>query len=281
VAPIGIINPMPGVRPDQGFVTMVDRFFSFFPQYIGIMGWLDSRLPDVVMMFWDFLFVAALLLPLTIRPVRQAAGYWVALGMLLVVPAVLQAQLVTTMGFIWQGRYNLPLVMVVFISVGLAARSLPVTESFHARAVSRVVITAAAVAHMIGFAYILRRYVVGIAELGNWQIMITNPKWQPPFGWPLLCVLYLVLLVLAAQSLYAYIYPGARLLSLPARLGGASAPLARLKSRPAGSRPTGSTVAVPPAAAQGAELQPTHATDTELQPAERGVPRRIVDQPGS
>jgi hypothetical protein len=281
VAPIGIINPMPGVRPDQGFVTMLDRFFSFFPQYIGIMGWLDSRLPDVVMMFWDFLFVAALLLPLTIRPVRQAAGYWVALGMLLVVPAVLQAQLVTTMGFIWQGRYNLPLVMVVFISVGLAARSLPVTESHHARAVSRVVITAAAVAHMIGFAYILRRYVVGIAELGNWQIMITNPKWQPPFGWPLLCVLYLVLLVLAAQSLYAYLYPGARLLSWPARLGGATAPLARLTSRPTGSRRTGSRVAVPPPAAQGSELQPTHATDTELQPAERGVPRRSVDQPGS
>jgi hypothetical protein len=276
VAPIGIINPMPGVRPDQGFVTMLDRFFSFFPQYIGVMGWLDTPLPDVVFMFWNFLFVAALLLPLTIKPLRQAAGYWVALGMLLVVPAVLQAQLISSMGLIWQGRYNLPLVMVVFIAVGMAARSLPITATIHARAVSRVVIIAAAAAHVIGFAYILRRYVVGIAELGNWQIMITNPKWQPPFGWPLLCLLYAVLLVLAAQSLYAYLYPGSRLLAGPARILAATQPLARIRAR--GSRPEPQ-----PAEAPGTAPQPTDvdAAGTELQPADRGAAVKSMDQPGT
>lgn len=266
VAPIGIINPMPGVRPDQGFVTMLDRFFSFFPQYIGVMGWLDSRLPDVVIMFWDFLFVAALLLPLTMRPLRQAAGFWVALGMLLVVPAILQAQLISSMGLIWQGRYNLPLVMVVFISVGMAARSLPITETFHARAVSRVVIAAAVVAHTVGFAYILRRYVVGIAELGNWQIMITNPKWQPPFGWPLLCLLYFVLLVLAARSLYAYIYPGSQILAWSGRTVAASGPLAWIRSRALGFR---------------AEVAPAEAPGAELQPADRGAAGKSTAQPGT
>jgi hypothetical protein len=273
VAPIGIINPMPGVRPDQGFVTMLDRFFSFFPQYIGVMGWLDSRLPDVVLMFWNFLFVAALLLPLTMRPLRQAAGYWVALGMLLVVPAVLQAQLISSMGLIWQGRYNLPIVMVVFISVGLAARSLPINENFHARAVSRVVIIAAVVAHLIGFAYILRRYVVGIAELGNWQIMITNPKWQPPFGWPLLCLLYAVLLVLAARNLYAYIYPGSRLLTWPARLV-ATGPRAWIRSRVPGTR-----AEVAHTVPSGTESQPTPLPGTKLQPANRGAAGESLDQP--
>lgn len=236
VAPLGIINPMPGVRADQGFVTMLDRFFSFFPQYVGVMGWLDSPLPPVVMMFWNFLFVAALLLPLIIRPLRQTAGYWIALGMLLVVPALLQAQLITSMGLIWQGRYNLPLVIVVFISAGMAARSLRVSQSDNAIAVGRVVIAATVLAHLVGFAYILRRYVVGIAELGNWQIMITNPKWQPPFGWPLLCLVYLILLVIAAQSLHAYIFPGSRLFKWPAKVAASAGALAGGRSRPAGSR---------------------------------------------
>jgi hypothetical protein len=239
------------------------------------MGWLDSPLPDVVLMFWNFLFVAALLLPLTLRPLRKAAGYWVALGMLLVVPAILQAQLISAMGLIWQGRYNLPLVMVVFISVGLAARSLAVTETFRARSVSRVVIVAAAVAHIIGFAYILRRYVVGIAELGNWQIMITNPKWQPPFGWPLLCLLYVVLLALAAQSLYAYLYPGSRLLAWPARLVAPAGPLAWIRSR------AGSHAQVTPAKAPNTDQQPSQAPDPALQPADRGAASRSVDQPGT
>lgn len=218
VAPIGIINPLPGVRPDQGFITMLDRFFSFFPQYVGVMGWLDSRLPDAVQMFWNFLFVIALLLPLTVRPLRRAAGYWLALAMLLVVPAILQAQVVTTMGFIWQGRYNLPLFIVVLISAGIAAGRLKISQSDAAKTIGRIVLLAAVAAHTLAFAYILRRYVVGIRELANWQIMITNPGWQPPLGWPALCVAYVVLMAVAAHFLYSFAFPGAVLLRWPPRL---------------------------------------------------------------
>ncbi len=218
VAPIGIINPMPGVRPDQGFVTMLDRSFGFFSQYVGVMGWLDSRLPDAVQMFWSFLIVIALLMPLTVRPLRRAVGYWLALGFLLVVPAILQAQVVTTMGFIWQGRYNLPLFLVLLIAAGIAARHLKISQSDTAMTIGRIVVFAAIAAHTLAFTYILRRYVVGIRELANWQIMITNPGWQPPFGWPALCIAYLVLMAIAGHFLYSFAFPGASLLTWPPRL---------------------------------------------------------------
>ncbi|MCU1512150.1 MAG: hypothetical protein JWO34_1990, partial [Arthrobacter sp.] len=125
----------------------------------------------------------------------------------------------------------------------------------------------------IGFAYILRRYVVGIAELGNWQIMITNPKWQPPFGWPLLCLLYAVLLVLAARNLYAYIYPGSRLLTWPARLV-ATGPRAWIRSRVPGTR-----AEVAHTVPSGTESQPTPLPGTKLQPANRGAAGESLDQP--
>lgn len=217
VAPIGIINPLPGVRADQGFVTMLDRFFGFFPQYVGVMGWLDSRLPDAVQMFWSFLIVVALLLPLAVRPWRRTAGYWIALALLLIVPAVLQAQVVATMGFIWQGRYNLPLFLVLMIAAGIAVRHLRISQTEPAKSVGRVVLLAGVFAHGLAFAYILRRYVVGIRELANWQIMITNPGWQPPLGWLALCVAYVALVAFAAHCLYGYVFPGCALLKWPSR----------------------------------------------------------------
>lgn len=219
VAPIGIINPMPGVRADQGFVTMVDRFFGFFPQYVGVMGWLDSRLPDAVQMFWNFLFVVALLLPIAVRPLRGTAGYWLALALLVLIPAILQAQLVTSMGFIWQGRYNLPLFLVLLIASGIACRHWRISQSDSAKRIGRIVLLAAVAAHGLAFAHILRRYVVGIRELANWQIMITNPEWQPPLGWPALTIAYVALMLIAAHFLYSFVFPGGVLLRLPIRKG--------------------------------------------------------------
>ncbi|MET3718302.1 MULTISPECIES: DUF2142 domain-containing protein [unclassified Arthrobacter] len=215
VAPIGIINPMPGVRADQGFVTMLDRFFGFFPQYVGVMGWLDSRLPDAVQMFWSFLFVVALLLPVAVRPLRRTAGYWLALVLLLVIPAALQAQVVTSMGFIWQGRYNLPLFLVLLISAGIACRHLRISQSEGAQTIGRIVVVAAIAVHGLAFAYILRRYVVGIRELANWQIMITKPEWQPPLGWLVLIAAYVVLMALAGHFLFKFVFPGALLFTRP------------------------------------------------------------------
>jgi hypothetical protein len=142
--------------------------------------------------------------------------------MLLVVPAILQAQVVTTMGFIWQGRYNLPLFIVVLISAGIAAGRLKISQSDAAKTVGRIVLLAAVAAHTLAFAYILRRYVVGIRELANWQIMITNPGWQPPLGWPALCVAYVVLMAVAAHFLYSFAFPGAVLLRWPPRLAAAT-----------------------------------------------------------
>lgn len=208
IAPEGIANAAPNVAPYQAFLTMLDRSFDFINQYIGVMGWLDSVVPQAVLSFWSMLFFLAILLPLVTRPRKLSYGLLLALALLAVVPALVQGSLVTSVGFIWQGRYSMPLLIVVLISAGMAWRCHGFSTAARSRTVARVVIIAGAAAHIYAFTYILRRYVVGIINIGTWQTMITHPSWQPPLGWFVLTVLYAVVILVAAQALYGYLFPG-------------------------------------------------------------------------
>lgn len=208
VAPDGIASPHPDAPLYRGFMIMLDRTYEFFPQYIGVMGWLDTPAPELVMLVWGAFMIVALILPFCIRPLRSWTGYWVALAMLYLVPAVLQTVLWRSMGFIWQGRYTLPLVVVLLISVGLGLRRLrfhtnPANTHF-ARVISWLIIAC----HTLTFVYVLRRYVVGISESANWQTLFSSPDWQPPFGWFLLTALYLCASTAAVELLFRYLYPG-------------------------------------------------------------------------
>lgn len=211
-APEGISNLVEGVPPHQAFLTMLDRAFDFVAQYIGVMGWLEAPAPQAVIQFWSMLLILCLLVPFTARPRRNAVGFWIALGALALVPAVIQAGLISTVGFIWQGRYNLPLFMITVIAAGMAIRfrSFNATPGF--QSLARVVITVGGIAHLYTFVYILRRYVVGLRDISNWQVMITNPGWQPPLGWILLTLAYAVLVYVGASALYAYLFSGQRLI---------------------------------------------------------------------
>jgi hypothetical protein len=214
-APEGIVNPAPGLAPYRAFVTMLDRTFDFVTQYIGVVGWLDTPVPQGVIAFWSMLFICAFLLPILARPRRLFWSLLFALAALAVVPALLQASLITTVGFFWQGRYSMPLVLIAFVSAGVAWRTHRFPLGHRASSLGRVVILALVVAHIFSFLYVLRRYVVGILDVSTWQTMLSNPSWQPPLGWFLLTVLYSAVLLLAAQRFYAYLFPGKVLIRMP------------------------------------------------------------------
>jgi hypothetical protein len=216
-APVGIANPLPGVPPYRAFLTMLDRTFDFISQYVGVVGWLDTPVPQAAIAYWSLLFIALLLLTLLAKPRKLLWAALFAVGALALVPAVLQASLVATVGFFWQGRYNLPLVLIVLVAAGMALRTQHFPRGPKSRAVARIFIVTAVVAHLISFLYVLRRYVVGIEEVSNWQTMISQPSWQPPLGWLGVTVLYALVLALAAQRFYAYLYPGHRLVQVPIR----------------------------------------------------------------
>lgn len=207
-APEGINNAVEGIRPHQAFLTMLDRAFDFVPQYIGVMGWLETPAPQAVMQFWGMLIVVAALAPFTARPRKNALGFWLAVTALAIVPAIIQAGLISSVGYIWQGRYNLPLFMIAVISAGLAVRFRPFPIDRGFRSFFRILIITGAVAHIYTFVYVLRRYVVGLKDNGNWQVMITNPSWQPPMGWITLTLVFSLLVLVGSAALYRYLFPG-------------------------------------------------------------------------
>ncbi len=214
---------------------MMDRAFDFVPQYIGIMGWLEVPAPQAVIQFWSMLLMLALLVPFTVRPQRNAVGFWIAAAALAIVPAVVQAGLIGSVGYIWQGRYNLPLFMIALISAGMALRFRRFGTASSFRSLARVLIAFAGVAHIYTFVYILRRYVVGLKDSGNWQVMLTHPDWQPPLGWILLTVVYAALIYRGASAAYSYLFPGYVLARFPT-LPGFTLPWGRIHSAKPGNR---------------------------------------------
>lgn len=208
VAPEGIANPQPGVSIYRAFLTMVERAPEFAQQYIGVMGWLDTPVPMAVVIFWSAVFAGTLLLPMVVRPFRSTLAAWAALAMLIAVPAALQASIWKSMGFIWQGRYNLPLVVVLMIVVGMTARRLPIANTAPARSVGRVIVWSGVFCHILAFAFVLRRYVVGTFGGGNWHALINGVQWQPPLSWPVLTLVYISVITVAAASVFRFIFPG-------------------------------------------------------------------------
>jgi hypothetical protein len=218
VAPLGISNVTGEIRPYNAFLTMLDRSFDFVAQYVGVMGWLESSLPQAVFMFWNLLLVLTLLMVFLIRHWRLRMAFLVALAMLVLVPAVMQAALVSSVGFIWQGRYSMPLFMIAVIAAGMCFRFRRFPLGRSSEAMARLLLVAAIVAHVYGFLYVLRRYVVGIPDSGTWQTMITVPGWQPPFTWEVLTLAYTGVMILAAAMLFGYLYPGRIFARVPAAL---------------------------------------------------------------
>jgi hypothetical protein len=149
---------------------------TWFPQMVGIFGWLDTSAPawtiDVWYAVWAFIVAAALI-----------AGSWRSRALIvlttagaLTLCAILQYSQARRVGVAWQGRNLLPLASGVII---LAAWSIRTTRLPTLAAVYLRVIPAAGlcVAYVGALFQTVRRYSVGFE--GS---LMLNGRWQPPSG---------------------------------------------------------------------------------------------------
>ena len=232
------------ITPDQAFAHMLDRTFYYVEGYIGIVGWLDTPAPAGVQIFWHFTLAAALISGLCCRPLRGRWAILLLLTAVLVLPPILQSQVVQELGYIWQGRYLLALVVLLVTVCGVTRRSESFQQSATAKSLGRLIIGSAVAAHLYMFVYALRRFTVGLVPLHtNWSEM-AEPLWQPPLTWPWLSALYLVALSLGACLIYMHLFPvtnrGARdnapaeiLLAVSSEAGRAASPVRESAARPA------------------------------------------------
>lgn len=195
------------VTPDQAFITMLDRTFSYTEGYIGLMGWLDTPAPKGVQMLWHFAIAAVLLGGLTSRSARSRWALALLLLGVVFLPALLQSQVIQELGYIWQGRYLLALVVLLILSCAVTLRCRNFSVSATTRSVGRWLLGAAVAAHAYAFVYTLRRYTVGIfPEHTNWSEMWES-VWQPPLTWQGLSIAYLLVLTSGAVIAYRWLFP--------------------------------------------------------------------------
>lgn len=195
------------VTPDQAFVTMLDRTFDYSSGYIGIMGWLDTPAPAAVYVFWHFAFAALVLGGLTARPIRGRLGLWILILSIIILPPILQAQVIQEIGYIWQGRYLLALVVLLMLACGVAMRFRLSPRTPWSHSAARWLLVAAVGVHLYVFMYALRRYTVGLQETTNWTEMF-DTLWQPPLTWQGLTIAYLMVLTIGAVLIKRQFFSG-------------------------------------------------------------------------
>lgn len=195
-------EPIPA---DVAAVAMVNETVDFMVQYVGVLGWLDTTPPTAAVYAWVLGFGAMLLLAFTSRPVR---GRWAMVLLTLtviVIPVVLQASSSEQLGWIWQGRYALAMVVTMILAAGVTVRFRPYRITPWGVSLIRWGLVLGILAHAYVFLEGMRRYTVGFRGDGvNWTEML-EPLWQPPGTWQGLSAAYLLVLAAGAACVYRWL----------------------------------------------------------------------------
>lgn len=192
----------------ESLLERISRSLSLLPdrarQLVGVLGWLDTPVPAPFV--WGWLLVTAGLV--TAALVQGSWRHRVVLGaMVAAVPltaAVGEALQVPDVGYIWQGRYSLP----VFAGVPILAASIVARRPGDPAGAGRVLGSSAASAVALGaaatqvltFAVAMSRYTAG--DLA-WLAFLGERSWEPPGGAVTLVVAFVVVVaVLVASALW-------------------------------------------------------------------------------
>ncbi|KQO63669.1 hypothetical protein ASF23_05435 [Curtobacterium sp. Leaf261] len=168
---------------------------TFGKGMIGIFGWQDTFAPEAVYAGWTIGLGIVVFGALAAGRRRAMLGALVLMAAVVLFPVALQAPTAHTFGYIWQGRYGLPVLVAMVLVAGFAAGS-----SSRGRTGGRaaaVLVGAAAVGQVLSFVAVYRRYSVG--SMGSRGAMFSGDGWQAPGGvWTVGTMLVIGLVVLGA-----------------------------------------------------------------------------------
>ncbi len=172
----------PRIATDMGLVevarTTWERTPELLRQMIGILGWLDTRIPWFAYALFA-VFTAAIVVGVVLAGDRRlvlAAGA-VCVGVI-VVPIIVNVASAASAGLIWQGRYSLPLYAMLGL-LGMLGWHRALERRPNPRLMTIVRWTAAicfVVAEVASFWQALRRFAVG----AEGKIWLDEPlPWSP------------------------------------------------------------------------------------------------------
>jgi hypothetical protein len=145
---------------------------NYFNEAIGVLGWLDTRMPEFVYIFWGAIFVGLFLLSASVANLRLKLAMFIVLSVFIILPVKVGA----TQFPYFQGRYALPLLIgaPLLATFYLKESRDSILGSHRSTWTICIFIWSLGV---ISFAQSLRRYSVGISS--GWSDLV-NPRWNPP-----------------------------------------------------------------------------------------------------
>jgi hypothetical protein len=156
---------------------------------VASFGWLDTPAPQAVYFVWSALIGALTLLAIAVLRGRRLT-FAIALALaLLLLPPLAQAAYVTAGGYIWQGRYTLPLFVIAVVGVAVVIAERATEANCFAQApwltgairpVFATVWLSWGLSQVYSFAIALRRNAVG--DDGTWAALVRSPDWSAPGG---------------------------------------------------------------------------------------------------
>jgi len=172
-------------QPGLTFTQALNHSVSLEPrhaqQMFGVFGWLDTRSPWGLVLPWllavGVLTVAALALG-TGRQRLVLAG-WLAASV--VIPLVAEADRAARYGYIWQGRYTLPLGVGVTVLAGWIIATAPRAPTRAVRLAALVAVAGMAVGQLLAHGIALTRYIVAVPGRQPFAYL-GGGHWQPPLS---------------------------------------------------------------------------------------------------
>lgn len=186
-------------------IIMFERTLDYATGYVGRLGWLDTDLPVAIYILWYSLMALLLIVGLTSRGWGNRSAVILLVAGIVALPPVMQAQVINELGWIWQGRYILALVVVLVLCCGVVGQSLVLHAAPRTRSVLRLLTGLLVLAHAFSFVFVLRRYSVGMIDEPNWGRFLLAPEWQPPLTWVGLSLIYAAAVALAGFVAYRYV----------------------------------------------------------------------------
>jgi hypothetical protein len=165
---------------------------ALFRQMIGVMGTPDYSVNSLTILLWTFMVGSMLAFGLLLGRNRMRLALGVAVVFTIVGPILFDVWGARQYGFVWQGRYTIPLAVGVPLLAGLAISESSVAGQLSRRAVALVFGSAFVLAQFLAFAELLKRYTVG---LDGRLLFFLSPEWSPPVPPALLLIGVLLSLV--------------------------------------------------------------------------------------
>ncbi|CAN5826613.1 hypothetical protein BH24ACT5_BH24ACT5_23480 [soil metagenome] len=182
----GGLVPVAGPGGNQTFAEIVvQRTGRHIREAVGVVGWLDTAIPESMFALWFFAAGLVVMAGLVARNHRHVAAAGLALVAFVVVGWVLETVQGPSAGLFWQGRYALPMLIGFVLLAGIGDG----IDAAIGRIAAAVPGVAGLVVWNVSFLQELRRWGVGASgSIRPWAW----DTWGAPVPLPVLIVVHVV-----------------------------------------------------------------------------------------